>query len=121
MKHTIPVPIQRRVVKHMICGVCITGFGLIWSLATKDKTTCMLSMAVALVCVMKVTTLYRTSRDVAYDDYEGTMLTSTALLLRKRQEVTLQQEGGQISIVLEGRTKFALGSRGREFKPRHSD
>ena len=75
-----------------------------------DKTTAMLSLAVALICVMKVATLYRSARDAEYDIFEGIVLAATVLPLRKKQEVILQQEVGQVSIMLEGRTKFVLGS-----------
>lgn len=110
MKNTIPGPILNRIIKLIICGICITGAGVVWSVASRDKTTAMLSLAVALICVMKVATLYRTARDAAYDVFEGTVLTATVLPLRKKQEVILQQDDGQISIMLEGRTKFDLGS-----------
>ena len=110
MKNTIPGPILNRIIKLIICGICITGAGVVWSVASRDKTTAMLSLAVALICVMKVATLYRTARDAAYDVFEGTVLTATVLPLRKKQEVILQQDDGQVSIMLEGRTKFDLGS-----------
>ena len=92
MKNTIPGPILNRIIKLGLCGICITGAGFVWSIASKDKTTAMLSLAVALICVMKVATLYRSARDAEYDIFEGIVLAATVLPLRKKQEVILQLE-----------------------------
>lgn len=110
MKHQIPGPILSRIIKLIVCGVCITGAGVIWSIASKDRTTAMLTMAVTIAFVTKVATLYHISRDSAYDVFEGTVLSSTMIPLRKKQEVQLQQEGGPVSILLQGRTKFVPGA-----------
>ena len=109
MKHQIPGPILSRIFKLIACGVCITGAGLIWSIASKDRTTAMLTMAVTVAFIAKVATLYQMTRDAAYDIFEGTVLSSTTFPLRKKQEVLLQQEGGAVSIMLQGRTKFTTG------------
>ena len=109
MKHQIPGPILSRIIKLTACGVCITGAGLIWSIASKDRTTVMLTMAVTVAFIAKVAALYHISRDAAYDIFEGTVLSSTMIPLRKKQEVLLQQEGGAVSILLQGRTKFTPG------------
>ena len=109
MKHQIPGPILSRIIKLIVCGTCIAVAGLIWSIISKDRTTGMLTMAVTVAFIAKVATLYHTSRYVAYDIFEGTVLTSTMLPLRKKQEVLLQQEGGPVSIMLQGRTTFIPG------------
>ena len=110
MKHQIPGPILSRIIKLTACGICITVAGLIWSIASKDRTTAMLTMAVTVAFAAKVSALYHTSLDAAYDIFEGTVLSSAILPLRKKQEVLLQQEDGPVSILLQGRTKFTPGA-----------
>lgn len=110
MKHQIPGPILSRIIKLITCGVCVAGTGLIWSIASKDRTTAMLTMAVTVAFVTKAATLYHISRDAAYDIFEGTVMSSTVLPLRKKQEVLLQLEDRSVSIMLQGRTKFIPGT-----------
>lgn len=109
MRHQIPGPILIQIIKLIAYGISITGAGLIWSITSKDRTTALLTMAVTVAFVAKVATLYHTSRDAAYDIFEGTVLSSTMLPFRKKQEVQLQQEGGPVSIMLQGRTIFVPG------------
>lgn len=121
MKHHIPGPILSRIIRLAICGVCITGAGLVWSIASNDRTAGMLTMAVAVACTAKVATLYHTSREAAYDIFEGTVLSSTLLPLRKKQEVLMQQEGGPVKILLQGRTKLVPGAAYRIYTERQQE
>ena len=81
----------------------------------------MLSMAVALLCMIKGFTLYCTARDAAYDVFEGTVLASTPLPFHKKQTVILEQDEEQVTIILEGRTNFTLGTKYRIYTEKQQE
>ena len=110
MKNRIPGPILCGIMKLILCGISIAGAGCVWSIATQDRTTALLSMAIAVLCMINGFTLYCAARDAAYDVFEGNVLASTALPLGKKQKVILEQDEEQVTLILEGRTKFDLGS-----------
>ena len=113
MKNRIPGPILCGIMKLNLCGISIAGAGCIWGISTKDRTTALLSMAVAVLCMLKAYALYCTARDAAYDVFEGTVLASTPLPFQKKQTVILEQDEGQVTLILEGRTNFTLGTKYR--------
>ena len=113
MKNRIPVPILCGIMKLNLCGISIAGAGCIWGISTKDRTTALLSMAVALLCMIKGFTIYRVARDAAYDVFMGTVLASTVLPFQKKQTVILEQDEEQVTLILEGRTNFTLGTKYR--------
>ena len=113
MKNRIPGPILCGIMKLILCGISIACAGYIWGISTQDRTTALLSMAVAVLCMIKGFTLYCTARDAAYDVFEGTVLASTPLPFQKKQTVILEQDEGQVTLILEGRTNFTLGTKYR--------
>ena len=113
MKNRIPGPILCGIMKLNLCGISIAGAGCIWGISTQDRTTALLSIAVAVLCMIKGFTLYCAARDAAYDVFEGTVLASTPLPFRKKQTVLLEQDEAQVTIILEGRTNFTLGTKYR--------
>ena len=113
MKNRIPGPILCGIMKLNLCGISIAGAGCIWGISTKDRTTALLSMAVALLCMIKGFTIYRVARDAAYDVFMGTVLASTVLPFQKKQTVILEQDEEQVTLILEGRTNFTLGTKYR--------
>lgn len=113
MKNRIPGPILFGIMKLILCGISIAVAGCIWGIATQDRTTALLSMAVAVLCMIKGFTLYCTARDAAYDVFEGTVLASTPLPFQKKQTVLLEQDEEQVTLILEGRTNFTPGTKYR--------
>ena len=121
MKNRIPGPILCGIMKLNLCGISIAGAGCIWGISTQDRTTALLSMAVAVLCMIKGFTLYCTARDAAYDVFEGTVLASTPLPFHKKQTVILEQDEGQVTLILEGRTNFTLGTKYRIYTEKQQE
>ena len=113
MKNRIPGPILCGIMKLILCGISIAVAGRVWGISTHDRTTALLSLAVAVLCMIKGLTLYCAARDAAYDVFEGTVLASTPLPFQKKQTVILEQDEGQVTLILEGRTNFTLGTKYR--------
>lgn len=121
MKNRIPGPILCGIMKLILCGISIAGAGCIWGISTQDRTTALLSLAVAVLCMIKGLTLYCAARDAAYDVFEGTVLASTPLPFRKKQTVLLEQDEAQVTIILEGRTNFKLGTKYRIYTEKQQE
>ena len=121
MKNRIPGPILCGIMKLILCGISIAGAGCVWSFATQDRTTALLSLAVAVLCMIKGLTLYCAARDAAYDVFEGTVLASTPLPFRKKQTVLLEQDEGQVTLILGGRTNFVLGTKYRIYTEKQQE
>ena len=121
MKNRIPGPILCGIMKLNLCGISIAVAGCIWGISTQDRTTALLSLAVAVLCMIKGLTLYCAARDAAYDVFEGTVLASTPLPFRKRQTVLLEQDEEQVTIILEGRTNFTLGTKYRIYTEKQQE
>ena len=71
--------------------------------------------------MIKGLTLYCAARDAAYDVFEGTVLASTPLPFRKKQTVLLEQDAAQVTIILEGRTNFTLGTKYRIYTEKQQE
>ena len=121
MKNRIPGPILCGIMKLILCGISIAGAGCIWGISTQDRTTALLSMAVAVLCMIKGLTLYCAARDAAYDVFEGTVLASTPLPFRKKQTVLLEQDEEQVTLILGGRTNFVLGTKYRIYTEKQQE
>ena len=59
MKHTIPLPIQKTLIKTILLGCAVMLFGLIWGLASRDYGLLFLSAAVGALGGLKILSLYR--------------------------------------------------------------
>ena len=121
MKNRIPGPILCGIMKLNLCGISIAGAGCIWGISTQDRTTALLSITVAVLCIRKGFTLYCTARDASYDVFEGTVLASTPLPFQKKQTVILEQDEGQVTLILEGRTNFTLGTKYRIYTEKQQE
>ena len=121
MKNRIPGPILCGIMKLILCGISIAVAGCIWGISTQDRTTALLSMAVAVLCMIRVVTLYCAARDAAYDVFEGNVLASTALPLGKKQKVILEQDDEQVTLILGGRTNFVLGTKYRIYTEKQQE
>ena len=121
MKNRIPGPILCGIMRLILCGISIAGAGCIWGISTQDRTTALLSITVAVLCMIKGLTLYCAARDAAYDVFEGTVLASTPLPFRKKQTVLLEQDEEQVTIILEGRTNFVLGTKYRIYTEKQQE
>ena len=121
MKNRIPGPILCGIMKLNLCGISIAGAGCIWGISTQDRTTALLSMAIAVLCMIKGLTLYCAARDAAYDVFEGTVLASKALPFRKKQAVILEEDEEQVTLILGGRTNFVLGTKYRIYTEKQQE
>ena len=121
MKNRIPGPILCGIMKLILCGISIACAGCIWGISTQDRTTALLSIAVAVLCMIKGLTLYCAARDAAYDVFEGTVLASTPLPFQKKQTVILEQDEEQVTLILGGRTNFVLGTKYRIYTEKQQE
>ena len=121
MKNRIPGPILCGIMKLILCGISIACAGCIWGITTQDRTTALLSMAIAVLCMIKGLTLYCAARDAAYDVFEGTVLASKALPFRKKQAVILEEDEEQVTLILGGRTNFVLGTKYRIYTEKQQE
>ena len=121
MKNRIPGPILCGIMKLILCGISIACAGCIWGITTQDRTTALLSITVAVLCIRKGFTLYCTARDASYDVFEGNVLASTALPLGKKQKVILEQDEEQVTLILGGRTNFVLGTKYRIYTEKQQE
>lgn len=111
MKHSIPGPIARKLWALGGCIGALILFGSIWGIATSDKTILMLSFALLVAGTLKVITLYQVAVAGAFEVYEGTVALNRAIPLRKRHELQLvTEEGEMIQLILGGRSGLNTGA-----------
>ena len=73
MIHKIPEPITRRIWTFVGCISVLSVFGVVWTIATKDRTILMLSLALLAAGILKAVSLYSDAAAGHFVVYEGTM------------------------------------------------
>lgn len=111
MIHKIPEPITRRIWTFVGCISALSVFGVIWAIATKDRTVLLLSLALLSAGTLKAISLYRVAAAGHFVVYEGTISLYRAIPLRKRHELCLTTpEGETVHLLLDGRSNLRQGS-----------
>ncbi len=111
MIHKIPEPITRRIWTFVGCISVLSVFGVVWTIATKDRTILMLSLALLAAGILKAVSLYSVAAAGHFVVYEGTISLYRAIPLRKRHELCLTtSEGETVHLLLDGRSNLRQGS-----------
>lgn len=110
MKHTIPLPIQKTLIKTILLGCAVMLFGLIWGLASRDYGLLFLSAAVGALGGLKILSLYRLAIQQHYEVCEGIVLADRAIPLRNRHMLIMTDESQrEIRIALSGKATLKTG------------
>lgn len=110
MNCKIPAAIKRKVTVVAISIALISGFGIIWSIASRDRIGVILSVAVLLAGALKAYGLYKGAQAMNYDAYEGVVISDKRILARRRHEVHLQVEDDTLRFVFEGTPSLKPGT-----------
>jgi len=108
MKKQIPRPIMDRILALVICTACFGLHGVVWSIAVSDRIMLLLSLSVLFAGAVKALSLYRIAVANDYDLFEGVVLSSAMVPLRKRQVLVVQSDIME-RLIVQGRHRFAVG------------
>ena len=122
MKHHIPAPILRRMLLLAGSIFALVVAGVIWGIVTNDKTILMLTFALLITGVFKITTLYQTVIVARYDVYDGTVILNRPIPLRKRHEVQIvDADGTTVQLFLSGHSSLREGTNYRVYIQKEPD
>ncbi len=105
----IPGAIVRRMVAIIAAAVGFLVVGLVWSSVASDRGMVLLSVLLALMCLVKAVFFYLQMREGKYESAEGVVISKRNLIARRCLEVVLQSDEEAVTLVLNGKPNLRVG------------
>ena len=106
----IPAPIQRTIVRALVCTASVTLFGVIWGIAAHDGTLPALSALIAVFGSQKAVSMIRDARKGRFQTVECTVLSDRRSPLPGRHQLRIVTAGHKEALIpLSGRRTLKPG------------
>lgn len=106
----IPTCIASRFTKFVVAIAAMTATGSLVAIISNDQMLFYLSVGIAIIGGIKIADYYRVIKHQDYECIDGTLVSSQAIPVRKRQKITiLQQDNLQVQRTIEGRLRLKEG------------
>ena len=111
---TFPAPLKRKMILTALIGVGCLLVGVAFTIFAKDTMMLFLSIAVCAFSFYKSFSMYQVARKKEYEIVEGTCTSIVPKLLRKFRKIKItDDEGNEMTLLLNQQSKVAIGERYR--------